>query len=44
VLHGMGLTVEAAEMMRKRYIQPFNHFHFSDEIIEDTQERETGSR
>jgi Lrp/AsnC family transcriptional regulator, leucine-responsive regulatory protein len=26
VLHGMGLTVEAAEMMRKRYIQPFNHF------------------
>jgi Lrp/AsnC family transcriptional regulator, leucine-responsive regulatory protein len=39
VLHNMGLTIEAAEMMRKRYIQPFNHFQFSDEIIEETQER-----
>jgi Lrp/AsnC family transcriptional regulator, leucine-responsive regulatory protein len=39
VLHEMDLTVESAEMMRKRHIQPFNHFYFSDEIIEETQER-----
>ena len=39
VLHEMGLTVESAEMMRKRYTQPFNHFHFRDDIPEETQER-----
>lgn len=39
VLHEMDLTVESAEMMRKRYRQSFDHFYFSDEIIEETQER-----
>ncbi|WP_227378402.1 Lrp/AsnC family transcriptional regulator [Haladaptatus halobius] len=39
VLHEMDLTVESAEMMRKRYRQPFDYFYFSDEIIEETQER-----
>ncbi|KZN22564.1 transcriptional regulator [Haladaptatus sp. R4] len=38
VLHEMGLTVESAEMMRKRHIQPFNHFHFREDITEDTPE------
>jgi Lrp/AsnC family transcriptional regulator, leucine-responsive regulatory protein len=38
VLHEAGLTIESSEIMRKRYIQPFNHFHFSEEIADAQRE------
>ena len=25
-IHGLGVKVDSSEMMRKRHIQPFNHF------------------
>jgi hypothetical protein len=27
-IHGLGVKVDSSEMMRKRHIQPFNHFSY----------------
>ena len=28
-IHALGLEIESSELIRRRQIQPFNHFHFS---------------
>ena len=37
-LHDAGLTIESSEIIRERHIQPFNHFHFSEETAEEQRE------
>ncbi|WP_435158453.1 Lrp/AsnC family transcriptional regulator [Haladaptatus sp. DFWS20] len=37
-LHEAGVTVESSEIMRERHIQPFDHFHFSEETAEERRE------
>ena len=37
-LHDSGVTIESSEIMRERHMQPFDHFHFSEETAEERRE------
>ncbi|WP_435159065.1 hypothetical protein [Haladaptatus sp. DFWS20] len=37
-LHESGITVESSEIMRSRYVQPFDHFHFSEAGADEQHE------
>jgi Lrp/AsnC family leucine-responsive transcriptional regulator len=37
-LHESGVTVESSEILRERHVQPFDHFHFSEEGADEQHE------
>ena len=37
-LHDSGVTIESSEIMRERHMQPFDHFHFSEETAEEQRD------
>ena len=37
-IHDLGVEVESSEIMKRRKVQPFNHFYFS-EAVDDTDRR-----
>lgn len=44
-IHELGLEIESSELMKRREMQPFNHFQFTalDDDPEETTEQEAGN-